>query len=115
MADQLLDELLSDATISDEVVCDLELRLAGVRMRQGDLDRAHMLLDSAGKHVPDPTRQRSLADQWQRLARARVSTGNRELAEAALRRAAEFGSAAAMAALAQHLQREQRYEEARTQ
>ena len=111
---ELPDRLPQDeSVVSAELTADLEFRVAGVMLERGNLERAEQLFSSAGNAATvDQGRQRALADQWVRLARAWRSAGDQPRAEAALLRATAFGSASALAALAQSLQREHRSTEA---
>ncbi len=94
------------------MIGELELHGATLLIEHGQLEDAERLLAAAADRPFDPARRLVLAEQWLRLARAWRGRGGKTGAEAALRRAIETGSVPAVAALAQHLQREQRLPEA---
>src|SRR5579884_826744 len=115
----------------------IQVELAQALLRHAELARAAEVLDSVSDDGPD--QRRELASVWLKLARARATqpatdqpaqvvpaqhehaaadsperaaTDPHQLAEAALQRAAQLDPATGWPALAQHLQRQQRWEDA---
>jgi|GEM_PF-50972 len=115
----LLAELINEKQpnyADNEIISELEILGARSLIKQGQLEQASQLLESAIQKANNAVQRAMIAEQLLILAKAfnkRPDIADAvNKAEAALRQAADIAPALAAPALAQHLQRQKRAEEA---
>ncbi len=115
----LLTELIDGTQPNNEFILDLEISGSRTFIKQGQLEQAALLLDSAAQKATNANQRVSIAEQFLALAKSFnkrsdiADAANR--AELAFRQAAEIAPAQAIPALAQYLQRQKRIKEAISQ